>query len=225
MAKISESISESLREYLILTGWIRAKPENVSLETKLGDSISLQYPYMTARMQCIVGPDMAVSAGRNGILTCIPRSLRDEDKQKIIDANNKARLKRGDIEFIDDPEFTNPDEKLEDVIKLVNKTGYSVIPVFDRFSRIYGFYNHDPDHPPSVPPYTKIKEVMIPLKSNGAKEGISISYNDDKKEIHHIINKEDIGFVPIVDKEQSTKEDFGLATTWRGSFTIKHTEK
>ena len=46
MAKISTELSESLSEYLIQTGWITTKPEKVSLETKLGDNIILQYPFM-----------------------------------------------------------------------------------------------------------------------------------------------------------------------------------
>ena len=64
MAKVSRKVSESLSEYLILPGKVICPPEKVSLHAQIGD-ISLQYPFMTARMQSVVGPEMAVAAGRN----------------------------------------------------------------------------------------------------------------------------------------------------------------
>ncbi len=201
MAQISNQISESLREYLILTDWIHNKPEDVSLETKLGDSITLQYPFMTARMQCVVGQDMAVAAGRKGILTCIPRSLRDVDKQEIIDANNNTRLKKGDIEYTTEPIHVEPDAQLEDVVNLADKTGHSVIPIFDRFSRLYGFYIHDPNNPPSVPPYTLISEVITPLREERNGKGIPFIHNEDERIVRQILTQEKLKFLPIVDKE------------------------
>jgi len=202
MAKISAKISESLREYLILTGWIKCKPEKVSLEAKLGDSIKLQYPYMTARMQCVVGPDMAVAAGRNGILTCIPRSLRDIDKQNIINANKSARLKKGNVEYLERPESVEPDTKIGEVIELINKTGYSVIPVLDWHKKLMGFYIHNPDNTSSVPPYKPIKEVMTPLRTKSDNRGVPFLYNDSSKaEVKRLLISEDKRFVPIVNNK------------------------
>src|SRR3989344_7398626 len=141
MVEISDKISESLSEYLILPGWVEksGSSESISLKANLG-SISLQYPFMTARMQAVVGPEMAVTAGRNGILTMIPRSLRDKDKQVIIDANDKARLKKGDIEQLLNPEHIDLESTVEYAIKLVERTGYSVIPIMDKYFRLHGVY-------------------------------------------------------------------------------------
>lgn len=200
MAMISPKISESLSEYLILTGWIKCKPEQVSLRTSLGP-ISLEYPYMTARMQSVVYPEMAVAAGRNGILTMIPRSLRDEDKQRIIDVNNKARLKKGDIEFQENPEHALPGTTLDDVVKQVNRVGHSVIPIMDRFSTLRGVYIHNPDSPPSVPPYTPITEVMIPLRGK-SRGGIPFLINSkDEREIKKILVNEEKKVLPIVNQK------------------------
>lgn len=201
MVYVSDKVSESLREYLILTSWVKSKAEDVSLETKIGDSIILQYPYMTARMQCVVGPEMAVAAGRSGILTCVPRSLRDVDKQKIIDANKKVRLKKGDVEYIAEPSHVEPKTSLEDTVNLVNKTGHSVIPVFDRFSKLSGFYIHNPDRLPLVPPYTPISEVMIPLRTEGNEQGIPFLCDYDEQRIKEILSKGDKKFIPIVNQE------------------------
>ena len=196
MVEISDVISESLSEYLILTGWIGNKPEDVSLHAKLGESIDLQYPFMTARMQCVVGPEMAVAAGRNGILTMVPRSLRDKDKQAVIDANKNARLNEGDIEFVENPESAEPEDTLEEVTKKIERVGHSVVPALDRKSKLYGIYVHDPDHPPLVPPNTPVKEVMHPLGS----KGIDYLVSEDKRKIKRILKREGKRFVSIVDR-------------------------
>ncbi|MBI2128726.1 IMP dehydrogenase [Candidatus Woesearchaeota archaeon] len=204
MAKVSKKISESLSEYLVLPDWVKCKPADVSLQTKLGDSIELQYPYMTARMQCVVGPDMAVAAGRNGILTMIPKSLRDEDKQAILDENKNARLQKGDVEFQENPVVAMYDSTLEDVIKQVNRTGHSVIPIVDRKSKIYGVYIHDPDKP-AVPPSTPIKEVMIPLRKSCSRGIPHLVNGENKCKIKEIISREDKKFLPIVDVVKGDK--------------------
>ena len=205
MPKITDKTSESLSEYLILTGWVTNNPENVSLETNLGN-IYLKYPFITSRMQSVVGPEMAVTAGRNGILTMIPRSLRDEDKQAIINANNKARLKKGDVELVKNPFRANPESSIEDIVKIVDITGYSVIPVIDRFSRLFGVYVHDPEHPLSIPSHTKIKRVMGRLSENkqNSREVLFLRESNNrkigKKEIGKFLEKHDVRFVPIVNK-------------------------
>jgi len=202
MAKISDHLSESLSEYLIQTGWIEAPPEQISLETNLGP-ISLQYPFMTARMQCVVGPKMAVAAGRNGILTMIPRSLRDQDKQAILDANQKARLKKGEIEFQESPECAFPETTIEDVLQKVGRTGHSIIPITDKFSKLHGFYVHDPNNPPTVHPATPVRELMIPLRGESNANGLPFLVNsENKSEIQQILSAENRKFLPIVDTNQ-----------------------
>lgn len=197
MAKISPLISESFSEYLVLPGKVKCPPEKVSIKANLGD-ICLQYPLMTARMQSVVGPEMAFAAGRNGILTVIPRSLRDEDKQAILDANKKARLSRGDIEFQERPEHADPDDTLESVLRKVEITGHSVIPVKDQFSRLYGFYIHNPDNPSAAPPRTPVREVMIPIRKGD--RGVPYTLSEDKKTIKNMLAKGEKKFIPVVDK-------------------------
>jgi len=205
MATISDIVSESLSEYLILTNWIRCKPEQVSLEASLGP-ISLEYPYMTARMQSVVGPEMAVAAGRAGILPMIPRSLRDEDKQAILDANNKARLKKGDIEFQENPEYANPDATLEEVIKKVDRVGHSVIPIMDRFSNLLGVYIYNPEERLLAPAHTPITEVMLPLRKNSRVGVPYLTNNEDAGKIKQILSKEEKKFLPILNEEGVLKK-------------------
>ena len=233
MVEISDKFSESLSEYLILTGWIEVPPEEISLKTTLGP-ISLQYPFMTARMQSVVGTDMAMTAGRNGILTMIPRSLRDKDKQAIIDANNNACLKKGDVELLSNPESIDLNHTVGDAVKLVERTGYSVIPVMDRFSKLDGIYIHDPNHPLIVPPDTDIAKFMHKLseKPKNKNEIFCLKEPVREDEIKEIFNKSsDMRFIPIIEiingenilKEIAFLNDFdtnymGIAIGTRGNW-------
>jgi len=229
MPEISNEVSRSLSEYLVLPGWIEESPEKVSLRSELGP-ILLQYPFMTARMQSVVGPKMAVSAGRNGILTMIPRSLRDKDKQAIINANSKARLKKGDIEFLPKPESVEPGCTVEDTIKLVERTGYSVIPVMDRFSKLHGIYVHNPNHPPIVPQKTDIINIMQKLSEKGGDNNIFyLKRPVEEDEIKDAFKKfPNTRFIPIVDANDVLQEiaflnDFdtnyiGIAVSTRGNW-------
>jgi len=204
MTKVSELISESLKEYLVLTGWVVTKPEEVSLRAKLGH-ISLQYPFMSARMQSVVGPEMAVAAGRQGILTMIPRSLNDEDKEKIIQANKKAKLKADDIEFQDDPVFASPTSTLEDVINIVKKVGHSVIPVMDRMSKLEGIYIHNPKILDLFPPWKPIREIISEnIEYRLENEGGDIPYlknTVDLNAINNALRDNKRRFIPIVNQD------------------------
>lgn len=198
MSRISDRVSESLSEYVLLTDTVRCRPEDVSLETNLGH-ISLQYPYITARMQSVVGPEMAKTAGRNGILTMVPRSLPDEDKQKILDANKEAKLSKGEVEFQGDPEYVDPSETLEKVVERVERTGHSVMPVIDKYYELEGVYIHDPDHPPNVSPGAPITKAMTPLSDND--DGIHYLINNEYVgDIKDIVRNRDKKFVPIIDE-------------------------
>jgi len=213
MAKISNRISESLSEYLILTNWVKTRSEKVSLETKLGESISLQYPFVTARMQSVVGPEMAVAAGKNGILTVVPRSLNDDDKEKIISANEKSRLSKGEIEYVDRPVYVESDYTWERVLQTVDRVGHSIIPVIDKKDqKLLGVYIHDPDNSPMISSRELIThdELMQGLKythdeSQGKVPYLGYSdistFSELDQHVKEILQKEKISFLPILGED------------------------
>ena len=212
MAVVTPYESESLSEYLIIPGKVKCRPAEVSLEATLGETIQLQYPFATARMQSVVGPEMAVVAGRNGILVCVPRSLRDEDKQAILDANNRARLKKGDVQYVGKwegktpelPEFVYVDQTLADVRRVAEKTGHSVVPVLDRRTKLTGVCFYDSDNMPDVPDSTCIQELMTPLKSEANPKGIPYLLLEHQDNIGDFIKGKRV--VPIVHPDMTLEK-------------------
>ena len=211
MVTISPDLSESLRAYRLQPGKVKVKPERVSLETCFGTqenpkAISLQYPFMVARMQSVVGPKMAVAGGGEGILTFIPRNLRDKDKEAIINANNEARLVRGTINFLENPAYAEPGFTYKQVLDtLVNRTGHSVIPIMDSKRTLSGIYIHNPNKPLVGHQLTPIEKLAESLRENPKSEelgGIRYLINvDDEQEIQRVLDEEKRTFIPIVDND------------------------
>ncbi|MFH1053368.1 MAG: IMP dehydrogenase [Candidatus Woesearchaeota archaeon] len=202
MVIISEERSEDIRAFLLQPGRIRCKADEVSLEAKLGDHITLQYPMMTARMQSVVGPKMAVAAGRCGILTCVPRALPRDEKEEIVKANNDARLKKGEVEYIKKPVTASIDSRAYDVIGLAKRTGYSVIPIVDDFRHVKGFYVHEQNGGSRPHPNAMISDVMKPLKSDDHPEGIPYLTGDNKSDSNvRGLFSDGARFIPIVNDE------------------------
>jgi len=211
MATISPGISESLKAYRLQPGRVKIKPEHVSLEAHLGTkenphAITLQYPYMLARMQSIVGPRMVVEAGRNGILSMVPRSLRDSDKEVIVKANNDARLKKGTIDFLEKPASAEPGTSYKVVLDhVVNRTGHSVIPIMDSMRKLRGIYIHDPQMRIVGHDETPIEQLAEGLRESPKSEepkGIRYLINvDDETEIKRVLKEEGRTFIPIVNDD------------------------
>ncbi len=238
MATISPTLSESLRGYRLQPGKVKVKPEHVSLEACLGtqenpEAISLKYPFMVARMQCVVGPKMAIEAGRNGILTFVPRNLKDEDKKAIVDANNDARLEKGSINFLENPVYAEPDFTYKKVLDtLVNRHGHSIIPIIDNRRKLKGIYIHDPHTPLVVHNSTPIEKLAEGLRENPKSEepeGIRYLVNsDDEKTVNKVLEEEGRTFIPIVDndmifqklafKQKYDTNFIGIAISTRGNW-------
>ncbi len=211
MASISDVLSESLRAYRLQPGRVKVKPEQVSLEAHLGteenpEAISLQYPLMTARMQCVVGPEMALAAGREGIFTMIPRNLSDEDKEAIIEVNDSVRSVKGALNFLENPVYAEPGFSYKKVLEtIINRGGISVIPIMDGMRKLSGIYYHNPNHPMVVPQETPIGKIAEPLRENPkSEEPKGVRYlidTDDEQEIQEVLGEEERAFVPIVNED------------------------
>lgn len=198
-----EPVSRSLKEYIVLPYQSRCRPEEVDLSAQLGP-IRFRYPFFTARMQSVVGPEMIRAAGRQGILNCIPRSLPKEEKEHLLDVNNRSRLRAGQIEYTEYSRFVQPKDTLATTQRLAKSTGFSVIPVLNRFGEVRGFYIDDPERRRKEPLDTLIREIATPLRSEENPEGIPFLQVDDPtsvrdQDVERIMHDHNVNFVPIID--------------------------
>ncbi len=133
MAKIINEPSRTFGEYLFDPNQKEGhhRPENVSLKTPLvkyqkGEepSFFLNIPLVSACMQAVSGPELAIALARRGGISFIFQSQRIEDQVAMI-----KRVKGSKAGFVVSTSNLRPENTIADVLELHGKTGHSTIPI------------------------------------------------------------------------------------------------
>ncbi len=133
MAKIFNDVSRTFGEYLLIPGLTTKQciPNNVSLRTPLikyrkGEEpgISLNIPFVSAIMQSVSDSGLAIELARNGGLSFIFGSQPIESQAEMV-----RKVKKFKAGFVVSDSNLKPDNTLNDVLDLIQRTGHSTIGV------------------------------------------------------------------------------------------------
>ncbi len=135
MATFINEPSRTFNEYLLLPGYSDENciPANVSLKTPLvkfkkGEepALSLNIPLVSAIMQSVSGDRLAIALAREGGISFIYGAQSIESEAAMV-----ARVKGFKAGFVPSDSNVRPDDTLQDVLDLIEKTGHSTIAVTD----------------------------------------------------------------------------------------------
>ena len=135
MATFFQEESHTFSEYLLVPGYTSHEniPANVSLKTPLvrfkkGEepAITLNIPMVSAIMQSVSGPDLAVALATEGGMSFIYGSQPAEDEAAMVRA-----VKDYKTGFVQSDSTLTPDMTMEEVMALKEQTGHSTMPVTD----------------------------------------------------------------------------------------------
>jgi IMP dehydrogenase len=135
MARIHDDISRTFSEFLLIPQLTTRQhlPQNVSLRTPLaryrkGDESyrALNVPFVSAAMQAVSGPDLAIALARCGGLAFIYCSQTIESQASMV-----SRAKSHKAGFVASDSNLRPDNTLAEAVALARKTGHSTMPVTD----------------------------------------------------------------------------------------------
>ena len=135
MATFFQEESHTFSEYLLVPGYTSQEniPANVSLKTPLvrfkkGEepAITLNVPMVSAIMQSVSGPDLAVALATEGGMSFIYGSQPAEDEAAMVRA-----VKDYKTGFVQSDSTLTPEMTMDDVIALKEQTGHSTMPVTD----------------------------------------------------------------------------------------------
>jgi len=139
MAKIIDEVSRTFSEYLLIPRLSRADHQagNVSLRTPVtrfrrGEEearFSLNIPFVSASMQSVSGPEMAIALARLGGLAFIYCSQTIEAQAAMV-----GKVKAHKAGFVPSDSNLRPDNTLADAVALSKRTGHSTIPITDNGS-------------------------------------------------------------------------------------------
>ena len=205
MATFFEGESHTFAEYLLVPGYSSSLciPDNVSLKTPLvrfrkGEEpeISLNTPMVSAIMQAVSGPDLAIALAAEGGMSFIYGSQTPEDEAAMI-----AKVKSYKSGFVVSDSNLTPDMTLGEVMELKEKMGHATMPVTEDGSshgRLVGIVTGR-DYRPSRDSRSKlVRDFMTPAdKVITGRIGISL------KEANDIIWDNKLNALPIVDDDNN----------------------
>ncbi|WP_042430818.1 IMP dehydrogenase [Faecalispora jeddahensis] len=204
MAYYFEEPSRTFNEYLLIPGYSSAEciPSNVSLKTPVvkfkkdeEPALSMNIPMVSAIMQSVSDDKMAIALAKEGGISFIYGSQSIEEEAAMI-----QRVKSYKAGFVVSDSNIKPDQTLQDILDLKEKTGHSTVAVTEDgtatgkllgivTSRDYRISRMDPD--------TKVSEFMTPFsKLVYAEKGVTL------KETNNIIWDHKLNALPIVDENQ-----------------------
>ncbi len=205
MANYLNDVSRTFGEYLLIPGLTTKEciPANVSLKTPMvkhqkGEmpSISLNIPFVSAIMQSVSGPTLAIELARNGGLSFIFGSQPIASQAEMV-----RKVKKFKAGFVVSDSNLKPENTLADVVRSVEKTGHSTIGITQDgtfngkllgivTSRDYRVEKDDPNMP--------VKDFMTPFsKLVVGRSGISLS------EANQIIWENKLNTLPVIDENQN----------------------
>lgn len=204
MATFFEGESHTFSEYLLVPGYSSSEciPDNVSLKTPLvrfkrGEepSITLNIPMVSAIMQAVSGPRLAIALAQQGGMSFIYGSQSVESEAAMV-----AEVKSYKAGFVESDSTLTPDMTLQQVMDLKEETGHSCMPVTDDgtgHGKLLGIVTSR-DYRPSRDDRSKlVRDFMTPFEK-------LITAPDDTtlKTANDIIWEHKLNQLPIVDKNQ-----------------------
>ncbi len=207
MAYYYPEAAHTFSEYLLVPGYSSSEciPEKVSLRTPLAKfrrgeepRISLNIPMVSAIMQAVSGPRLAVSLATEGGMSFIFGSQSPEDEAAMV-----REVKTYKAGFVKSDSNLSPDMTLADVLELKERSGHSTMPVTEdggSNSKLVGIVTSRDYRVSRMDPSTKVSEFMTPAdRLITAPDTVTLSEAND------IIWDKKLNALPIVDAEGRLK--------------------
>ena len=192
----------SFDDMLLVPSYSDVLPKDVTVNTRVTRHISLNVPIVSAAMDTVTEADAAISMAREGGLGFIHRNLEIKTQALEVD-----KVKKSESGMIVDPVTIRPDQKVAEVLKLMEQYRISGVPVTQGDKLVGIVTNRDLRFETDMD--KKVSDVMTKDRLVTVSEGIGLE--ESKKLLHeHRIEK-----LLVVDKS-------GRLT---GLITIKDIEK
>jgi len=202
MPKIPPEEAYSFDDVLLIPNYSDVLPKDVNISTPLTRNINLNIPIVSAAMDTVTEADAAITMAREGGMGFIHRNMSVESQATEVD-----KVKKSESGMIVDPVTIHPDQKVHEVLALMEQYRISGVPVTNGEQLVGIVTNRDLRFETDLD--KKISEVMTKDNLITVPEGITLE--ESKKLLHkHRIEK-----LLVVDKS-------GRLT---GLITIKDIEK
>lgn len=202
MIKMSLEEAYSFDDVFLIPGYSDVLPKDVNTSTRLTKNLTLNIPIVSAAMDTVTESQTAISLSREGGIGFIHRNM--SIKSQVVEVE---KVKKSESGMIIDPVTIHPDQKVHEVLELMEQFRISGIPVTKGDQLVGIVTNRDLRFEINLG--KKVSEVMTKENLITVSEGITL---EDSKELLH---KHRIEKLLVVDKKERLK----------GMITIKDIEK
>jgi len=192
----------SFDDVFLIPGYSNVLPKDVNTSTKLTKNLTLNIPIVSAAMDTVTESQAAISLSREGGIGFIHRNM-----SIISQVVEVEKVKKSESGMIIDPVTIHPDQKVHEVLNLMEQFRISGIPVTKGDQLVGIVTNRDLRFEINLE--KKVSEVMTKENLITVSEGITL---EDSKELLH---KHRIEKLLVVDNKKRLK----------GMITIKDIEK
>lgn len=180
---IKKTIEEafSFDDVLLIPNYSDVLPKDADTRTMLTKKISLNIPIVSAAMDTVTEANAAISLAREGGIGFIHRNM--SIKNQVLEV---GKVKKSESGMIIDPVTIRPDQRIHEVLKLMEQYRISGIPVTKGDKLVGIVTNRDLRFETNLS--KKVSEVMTKKNLITVSEGISLE--ESKKLLHkHRIEK------------------------------------
>ena len=205
MAKFFDEVSRTFNEYLIVPGFsgADATPDKVNLTTPLvrykkgkKSEIELKLPIVSAIMQSVSNDTLAIALAKEGGLSFIYGSQSIKDQAEMV-----RKVKSYKAGFVISDSNIKPDDTLETLLDLINKTGHSTVAVTKdgtNHGKLVGLITSRDYRISKIKLTDKVKDYMTPINKL-----ITANASLDLKDCNDLIWDHKLNCLPVIDDEGS----------------------
>jgi len=205
MEKLSPEEAYSFDDVLLIPGYSDVLPQDTDVGTKLTRNISLNIPIVSAAMDTVTEAHTSISMAREGGIGFIHRNMSIQSQVTEVD-----RVKKSESGMIVDPITIHPDQKVHEVLNLMEKYRISGVPVTKNNKLVGIVTNRDLRFETDL--HEKVSEVMTRDNLVTVSEGIDLEASKQLLHKHRIekllvvgADNRLIGMITIKDIEKIKK--------------------
>ena len=203
---LKDRIEDSLTfdDVLLLPGYSKVLPSEVSVKSRITQTLECNIPLISAAMDTVTEHQTAICMAQEGGIGIIHKNMTAEDQ-----ATQVKMVKRSESGMISDPITVEPEEPLQNALDLMEQYRISGVPVTKGRELVGILTNRD------LRFETNFEQPVSALMTKGRERLITVATGIEMEEAKHLLHKHRIEKLLVV------SEKFELV----GLITIKDIEK
>jgi len=165
----------TFNDLVLLPGESRVLPKDIDVKTKLSRNISINIPIVSAAMDTVTESETAIALARQGGLGFIHKNIPIEKQALEVE-----KVKKSESGMIIDPITINPEQKISEVLTIMEKYKISGVPVVKKGNLMGIITNRDLRFETNLD--KKVEDVMT--KDNLATVPVGTTLEESKSILH-----------------------------------------